>query len=345
MADGAFWQGRPTLVTGGTGFVGGRLAMRLVELGARVVCLSRGRVESSELVRSGVAQRMVMVRGDIRDREIVPALLQSHEIDTVMHLAGQAIVSVAARDPLATFEANVTGTWRLLEACRHARSVKHVVTASSDKAYGNSPSLPYTEDTPLHGQHPYDTSKACADSIARGYASSYGLRVAVTRCANLFGGGDFNFDRIVPGTIRSALRGEPPTIRSDGKFVRDFLYVDDGVDAYLTLAEQLSQRPELAGHAFNFSANEPTEVLDLVRRIVRLVGSRLEPVILNQASNELRAQHLSADKARRLLGWAPRVSLDQGLVHTIDWYRALLEEGREAAREARVVARGVSPSV
>jgi CDP-glucose 4,6-dehydratase len=338
VPNSSFWKDRPTLVTGATGFVGGRLAMKLVRCGARVVSLARGRVATSELVRSGVAEQVTLLRGDIRDRDMLESVLRRYEIDTVMHLAGQAIVSVALRDPLSTLEANVLGTWNLLEACRRAGSVKQVVTASSDKAYGTSQCLPYTEDTPLQGQHPYDTSKACADSIARAYASSYGLPVAVTRCANLFGGGDFNYDRIVPGTIRSVLRGEAPVIRSDGKFTRDFLYIEDGVDAYMALAEGLASRADLRGQAFNFSANQPTLMLDLVHHIIRLMQSTLEPVILDNASHELRAQHLCADKARELLRWSPRVSLEQGLIESIAWYREVAEAEDAEPRETQAAA-------
>lgn len=315
-----FWQDRPTLVTGATGLVGGWLVAHLVELGAEVTCLIRDWVPQSGLIRSGLHDRVRVVRGDVRDQAVLERALGEHEIATVFHLAAQTIVGVANRNPVSTFEANIQGTWALLEACRRSPTVKQVVLASSDKAYGDQEQLPYDEETPLQGRHPYDVSKSCADLIGHTYAVSYGLPVAITRCGNFYGGGDLNWNRIVPGTIRSVIRGQRPVIRSDGRFVRDYFYVEDGANAYVVLAEALAARPELAGRAFNFSNEIQVTVLDLVRAILRKMKSDLEPDIRNEASNEIVHQYLSAARARRELAWAPRFDLDEGLARTIRWY-------------------------
>lgn len=317
-----FWKDKPVFVTGATGLLGGWLVKRLVERGADVVCLVRDSVPHSELSRSGMLDRVKSVRGDVGDRELLERILSEYEIDTVMHLAAQTIVGTANRNPAATFEANIAGTWNLLEACRLSPQIKGVLIASSDKAYGAQTELPYTEQTPLQGTHPYDVSKSCADLIAQTYAHTYNLPVSITRCGNFFGGGDLNWNRIVPGTIRSLLRGEAPVVRSDGQFVRDYIYVEDGAEAYLLLAEQLAAKPELRGRAFNFSNEVQMTVLELVTQISHLMDSPLEPVVLGQASNEIRNQYLSARAAREELGWAPDFGLEDGLVRTIDWYRA-----------------------
>jgi len=319
-----FWQDRPVLVTGASGLVGGWLTRRLIEAGADVVCLVRDWVPRQELMRSNLIEKVTVVRGDLRDRDLLERALGEYEIDTVMHLAAQAIVCVANRNPISTFESNIQGTWNVLEACRRSPAVRSIVVASSDKAYGDQEILPYDEDTPLRGQHPYDVSKSCADLIAHSYATTYDLPVAVTRCGNFFGGGDLNWNRIVPGTIRAVLRGERPVIRSDGHFVRDYFYVEDGAAAYMLLAEQLSSRPELRGQAFNFSYESQVTVLCLVKEILRAMQSPLEPQVLNQASHEIRRQYLSAERARTVLGWQPIFTLAEGLARTIPWYRELL---------------------
>jgi len=321
----AFWLDRPTFITGATGLVGGWLAQRLVAAGADVVCLIRDGAPQSELVRSGLAKRVKVVRGDVRDQALLERALGEYEINTVFHLAAQTIVSIANRNPISTFESNIQGTWSLLEACRRSPAVKQAVVASSDKAYGDQEALPYAEDTPLQGQHPYDVSKSCADLIAHTYAVTYGLPVAITRCGNFYGGGDLNWNRIVPGTIRSVLRGQRPVIRSDGQYVRDYFYVEDGAAAYMLLAEALAVQPELRGEAFNFSNEIQITVLDLVQRILRLMGSDLLPEVRNEASNEIRHQYLSAEKARRVLRWVPLFTLEQGLARTVEWYQAFLE--------------------
>jgi len=320
-----FWQDRPVFVTGASGLLGSWLVRRLLKSGADVVCLVRDWVPQSELVRGALLDRVKVVRGDVRDQESVERALGEYEIDTVIHLAAQTIVGIANRNPISTFESNVAGTWTLLEACRRSPLVKQVVVASSDKAYGHHEQLPYNEDAPLLGRHPYDVSKSCADLIAQAYAVTYDLPVAITRCGNLYGGGDLNWNRIVPGTIRSILRGQRPVIRSDGKFVRDYFYADDGAAANMLLAERLAADPSLKGQAFNFSNETQVTVLELVQRILKLMDSNLEPEILNEAVNEIREQYLSAEKARGVLGWRPIFTLDEGLRATIEWYREFLE--------------------
>ena len=253
-------------------------------------------------------------------------MLGEYEIDTVMHLAAQTIVGIANRNPVSTFESNIGGSWKLLEACRRSPRVKQVIFASSDKAYGEATHLPYSEETPLAGRHPYDVSKSCADLIAQTYAHTYGLPVAITRCGNFYGGGDLNWNRIVPGTIRSILRGKAPVIRSDGLFVRDYFYVEDGAAAYMHLAEQLAERPELRGEAFNFSNEIQLTVLELVERILHVMGSTLSPEVRGEACHEIRHQYLSAEKARERLGWEPLFSLDEGLRRTIQWYESQMSE-------------------
>ncbi len=318
----SFWQDRPTLVTGATGLLGGWLVERLLAAGAEVVCLIRDSVPANRLRRDGVLNRVIVVQGDVRDQALLERVLGEYEIDTVMHLAAQTIVGVANRNPISTFESNIQGTWAVLDAARRSPRVRQIVQASSDKAYGPQSELPYTEDAPLRGAHPYDVSKACADLIARNYAVSFGLPVAITRCGNFYGGGDLNWSRIVPGTIRSILRGERPVIRSDGSFIRDYLYVEDGACAYMRLAEQLALRRELAGQAFNFSNEQRVSVLELVRLILRVMDADLAPEVRNEASNEIREQFLSAEKARRVLGWSPAFSLEAGLRKTVAWYRS-----------------------
>lgn len=317
----SFWQDRPTLVTGASGLVGGWLVRALLAADADVVCLVRDWVPQSELARTDLLDRVKVVRGDVRDQATLERALGEYEVDTVFHLAAQTIVGVANRNPVATFEANIGGTWSLLEACRRSPLVKQIVVASSDKAYGDQAILPYDETTPLQGQHPYDVSKSCADLIAHTYAVSYDLPVAITRCGNFYGGGDLNWNRIVPGTIRAALRGQRPVIRSDGHYVRDYFYVEDGAAAYMLLAEELAHRPELRGEAFNFSNELQIDVLALVQEILGLLGSSFTPDIRNQASHEIRHQYLSAAKARTLLNWQPRFDLTGGLQRTIAWYQ------------------------
>ena len=313
------WAGRPVFVTGGSGLLGGCLIARLQAAGAEVTCLLHegSKHEPPPGVRS--------VCCDLRDSSAIERELRERGIKAVFHLAAQAIVGIALKDPVATFETNLTGTWSVLDACRRAGTVEQILVASSDKAYGSHERLPYTEDSALLGRAPYEASKACADLLAQSYAGTYGLPIAITRCGNFYGGGDMNWNRVVPGTIRSLLHGERPVIRSDGRFVRDYLYIEDGAAAYQLLAEQLATDPSLRGEAFNFAGGE-IDVLGLVGRIAAAMGSQLEPVVLNQASNEIREQILSSDKARARLGWKPAYTLDQGLAKAIAWYRQYFAE-------------------
>lgn len=319
-----FWQDRPTFVTGGSGLLGGWLVRRLLQAEADVICLVRDWVPRSELLRGDLIDRVKIVRGDVRDQAALERALGEYEIDTVIHLAAQTIVGIANRNPVSTFETNIAGTWSLLEACRRSPAVGQIVVASSDKAYGEHEQLPYTEDAPLEGNHPYDVSKSCADLIAQSYAVTYDLPVAVTRCGNFYGGGDLNWNRLVPGTIRSVLRGRRPVIRSDGKFVRDYFYAEDAAAANMLLAELMATDDSLRGQAFNFSNEIQVTVLELVERILSSMGSDLEPDVRNEAVNEIQHQYLSADKARRLLGWRPLFTLEEGLRLTIDWYKEFL---------------------
>lgn len=322
----SFWDRRPVFVTGATGLVGHALTRRLIEHGAEVVCLVRDWVPQSELVRSGLIERCRVVRGDLSDRDLLERAMGEYEIQTVIHLAAQTIVGIANRNPVSTFEANIAGTWNLLEACRRSPKISEIVLASSDKAYGDQTVLPYTEETPLQGRHPYDVSKSCSDLISQTYYETYKLPLAITRCGNFYGPGDLNWNRIVPGTIRSLHFHEPPVIRSDGRFIRDYFYVEDGAFAYMTLAEAIASTPGVVGEAFNFSNEIQVDVLQLVKQIQEAMDSKLDPVILNEASHEIRHQYLDASKARKVLNWEPLFTLEGGLKETVAWYTNFLRE-------------------
>ena len=327
-----FWRGRRVFVTGATGLVGSWLTKALVERQAYVVALVRDWDPQSELIRTGTIHQVHVVNGVLEDYAALERAVNEHETETVFHLGAQAIVGTALRSPFPTMEANIRGTYNLLEACRvHADLVKRVVMASSDKAYGDTELLPYTEDMPPLGRHPYDVSKACGDLIARAYHQTYALPIAVTRCGNIYGGGDLNWSRIVPGTIRSLYQGERPIIRSDGKFVRDYLYVQDAVEGYLRTAEALD-RTAVQGQAFNFAPDQPRTVIEIVETLCRLMGREdLPPVILDQVKAEIREQYLSSEKARTVLKWSLRYGLEEGLRETIGWYLAFFT-GREQSR-------------
>lgn len=321
----SFWRDRSVLVTGATGLLGGWLTQRLLDQGAQVTALVRDWVPASEFVHAGLAERVNIVRGGLASPYLLERVLGEYEVGIVFHLAAQTIVGIANRNPLSTFESNVRGTWNLLEACRRSPLVKSIVLASSDKAYGEQTTLPYNEAMPLQGRHPYDVSKSCADLIAQSYAHTFGVPLAITRCGNFYGGGDLNWNRVVPGTIRSVVRGQRPVIRSDGKFVRDYFYVEDGAAAYMLLAQRLLEDPKIRGAAYNFSNETQISVLQLVDKILAKLNSQLKPEILNQASNEIRHQFLSAERAREELAWKPMFTLDEGLDRTIAWYRKALQ--------------------
>jgi len=315
------WQSRRVLVTGATGFVGSWLTRRLVAAGAHVVTIVCELDRRSELVRSGTMDDIVVVPGRLEDRALVERAVNEHETDTIFHLGAQTLVGTARRAPVPTFETNVQGTWNVLEAARVCGGlVRSVVIASSDKAYGEQPELPYRESMALIGRAPYDVSKACADLLSQSYHLSYDLPVTIARCGNIYGGGDLNWSRIVPGTIRAALRGERPVIRSDGTLVRDYIYVDDVVNAYLLLGES----SDLAGEAFNFSYETPLSVLEMYQAIMEAMSLDVAPLVLSQGAGEISNQHLSSQKATSVLRWKGEVDLSEGLARTVAWYEGLL---------------------
>lgn len=316
-----FWKNRNVFVTGCTGLLGSWLTKFLIERGANVTGLIRDWVPKSNLNWSGLINEINIVRGEVEDYFLLERLINEYEIDTIFHLAAQTIVGIANRNPISTFETNIKGTWNILEACRRNPTVKRIIVASSDKAYGEHKELPYKEDAPLKGSHPYDVSKSCADLIVFAYYKTYRLPVCLTRCGNFYGGGDLNFNRIVPGTIRSVILNERPIIRSDGTFIRDYIYILDAVEAYLFLAEKMDDS-SIYGEAFNFSNELQLTVLELTKKILRLVNREdLKPVILNEAKSEIRHQYLSAAKARRVLAWKPKYTFEEGLKETVVWYR------------------------
>jgi CDP-glucose 4,6-dehydratase len=320
-----YWKDKNVFVTGATGLLGSWLVKALVDKGANVVCLVRDIVPKSNLYLNGYYKKVIIVNGSLEDYFLIERALNEYEINTIFHLGAQTIVGTANRSPIATFESNIKGTWNVLEAARNSEIIERIIVASSDKAYGEHEKLPYTEDMPLKGKHPYDVSKSCADLIAQSYCNTYDLPVGITRCGNFYGGGDLNFNRIVPGTIKSVLNNERPVIRSDGGYIRDYIFIPDAVEAYLFLAEKLD-KPAIRG-AFNFSNESQVTVLDLVKMIFKLMNREdLEPVILNEAKSEIKHQYLSARKAREMLGWKPKYNLETGLRETIEWYNNFFGE-------------------
>jgi len=321
-----FWQDRRVFITGASGLVGGWLVKALLEKGSDVVILLRDWVPGSELIAAKLLEKTTIVRGDLSNSRTLERMLAEYEIQSVIHLAAQTIVPIANKNPLSTFESNIAGTWNLLEACRSIKSIRSIVVASSDKAYGDAPALPYKEDMPLRAVYPYDVSKACADMISLSYAKTFDMPIAITRCGNFFGGGDLNWNRIIPGTIRSVFRKQAPVIRSDGTLIRDYIYVEDAVSAYMVLTEALSINRDLKGQAFNFSNETQKTVLDLTKKIITMLDSSLEPMILGENDGEIEAQYLDSSKAKDMLGWAPKFGLEEGLVKTTHWYKKYFEE-------------------
>jgi len=324
-----FWQGKAVVVTGATGFVGGWTAKRLLAEGAEVTALVRDRVSRSMLIQENLLEKITVVAGDVESFPLLCRLIAEYEPHTVFHFAAQSLVGTAQKCPLNTFHTNIMGTWNLLEACR-CQAKTSLVLASSDKAYGPSKSLPYRESYPLQGTHPYDVSKTCADLIAQVYARDYGVRLAIVRCANIFGGGDTNLSRLIPGVICDALRGKKLTLRSDGAAIRDLLYVKDAADAYLRVGQLLAERDLLVGEAFNFSYEVHLTVREIVNLVLEIMGrSDLEPESRGTCHGEIAEQYLDASKAREYLGWAPRYSLREALEETIEWYSRWLNKDAE----------------
>jgi len=327
------WYGRMSklndknvFVTGASGIVGYWLTKRLNEQGANVTVLMRDFVPRSELIKSSVFGKVNLVWGELEDYLNIARTLNEYKIETVFHLGAQTIVETANDSPLSTFNSNIRGTWNILEACRNSKHVKSIVIASSDKAYGSSSKLPYTEDMPLAGSHPYDVSKSCSDLIAQSFAKTYGMPVGIARCGNIFGGNDLNFNRIVPGTIKSLLNGERPIIRSDGTFKRDYIYVKDVVDSYAVIAENL-QRKDVSGQSFNFGNDRPVAVIEIVKIIQKMMGKEsLKPVIRNKAKGEIKDQYLNSRKARKILRWKPKYTIEEGMKETIEWYRSFFRK-------------------
>ncbi len=322
-----FWKNRKVFVTGCTGLLGSHLSESLVVLGAEVTGLIRDQIPRNYLSMSNTIQRMNVVNGDVEDYDLIERILNEYEIQTIFHLAAQTIVGTANRNPLSTFSTNINGTWNILEAARRNTNITEILIASSDKAYGASVNLPYNEDTPLRGSHPYDVSKSCADLLAQSYFATYQLPVAITRCGNLFGGGDLNFNRLIPGTIRSIYNNISPEIRSDGKSTRDYIYVKDAVNAYTALAANLSTSDSIRGQAFNVSYESPMSAIDVVTTILTLTDqSNLNPKILDQAINEIPHQFPNSKKFRTILKWAPNYTFESGMRETLMWYKLFFED-------------------
>ncbi|MEA3254466.1 MAG: GDP-mannose 4,6-dehydratase [Candidatus Altiarchaeota archaeon] len=319
------WGNKKVLITGATGMLGSWIVKELLRRESTVVALVRDVDYQTEFYRSGSYLQTAVVNGSLKDFSTVERAINEYAVDTVFHLGAQTIVGAAYREPLETFDSNIKGTYHILEACRRHRDlVERVVVASSDKAYGVVDKLPYTEDTPLEGCHPYDVSKSCTDLLAQTYFHTYGMPIAIARCGNIYGSGDLNWSRIVPGTIRSLLNNQRPIIRSDGKYVRDYIYLKDVVSAYLNLAESITEK-NISGEAFNFSTESRVTVIDIVNRIRSVMGKEeLKPKILNQGLKEIREQSLSSEKAHKILGWHPEYDLGRGLSETVQWYKNYL---------------------
>ncbi len=325
MVDKNYWQDRNVLITGCTGFLGGHLTKLLVNQDANVVGLVRDRVPRADLFREGLYNKITVVNGCIEDYQLLERTINEYEIETIFHLGAQTIVRIANRNPISTFKSNIEGTWNVLEASRRNSTVKSIVIASSDKAYGTAKKIPYDETACLNGEHPYDVSKSCADLLAKSYFKTYNLPVCITRCGNFYGSGDLNFNRIVPGTIRSVIRNKNPIIRSDGSFIRDYFYIKNGASAYVHLAEKMEDT-KIHGEAFNFSNEQPLSVIEITQLILQVMGREdLKPEIRNEASNEIPEQWLSSEKAKKMLDWKAKFSIKEGLAETVEWYKELLK--------------------
>jgi len=319
------WMGMNVLVTGADGFIGSHIAKALIDKGSEVVTIVRDIKKRSNIDILGFKEKITIINGDITNYSDCERAVNEYDIETCFHIAAQAIVGTANRSPISTFESNIKGTWNVLEACRLSRTINSLIIASSDKAYGQQKKLPYTEDSPLSGYFPYDASKACAEIIARSYFMTYRLPLAITRNANTYGPADMNFSRVIPDVITRIIKNEQPVIRSDGTPKRDYMYIKDAVNAYLTLAENL-HRKEVVGQAFNFGTGKPISVLELFNKIIKLMGKDAKPKILGEAKNEIDIQYLSIQKAKNTLKWEPKYNIEQGLKETIAWYKDYLKK-------------------
>ncbi len=329
----SFWREKRVLVTGATGLVGSWLVKELINLGAEVTVLVRDLSPQTELIRSNDYKHTHVVQGCLESYADIERAISESECSVIMHLGAQAIVGIAKRSPLLTFESNIRGTYNLLEASRvHKDFIKATIVASSDKAYGTSNLLPYLEDMPLAGTEPYEVSKSCTDLLCQSYFKSYGLPVAVARCGNIYGGGDLNFNRIIPGTIKSFLLDHSPAVRSDGTYIRDYIYVKDTVQAYLVLAQAVYDG-KFYGEAFNFSPERAVTVLEIISILQKQMNCmHLKPVIENNATGEIHSQYLDSTKAQQNLGWQPAFSLEEGLMETISWYRQFFHSTKELTK-------------
>ena len=330
QSERSFYSGKSVLVTGATGLVGPYLVKSLIENGAQVTCLVRDLVPDSLFFMEGLDRKVNIARGEVEDYGSVERTVNEYEPEIAFHLGAQALVQRGVRSPVSTFRANIEGTWNVLEACRtHDKLVSAVVVASSDKAYGEQKKLPYTEDSPMQGRFPYDVSKSCADLLAQSYGATYGMPVSISRCGNFFGGGDLNWSRIVPGTLKSAYSNERPIIRSDGSYIRDYIYVKDAASAYMALGEKTGEK-KFRGEAFNFSNGQQLTVLELVRKILVAAGkSSLKPDVKNEPLYEIRKQHLDASKAGKVLGWKSGWGIEKGLKETAEWYAAYFRKAKQ----------------
>lgn len=315
-----FWRNKNVLITGYEGFLGSHLTRTLLYRGAKICGLDIRICRKQTILSYKELAKVKIIKGSVENFSLVSEIIKKHRIEFIFHLAAKSLVGECLREPIKALSTNIRGTWNVLEASRNSNTIKVIVIASSDKAYGSHTKLPYKEDASLSGSHPYDVSKSCADLIAHTYYNTYGSPVVVTRCGNIFGPGDFNFSRIIPDAVRSAIMNNKLIIRSDGKFIRDYIYVDDVVNAYLSLSEKF-QRLKLDGNAFNFSYEKPISVLELVKIIYYLTGKELNYKILDQAKYEIKKQYLLSKKAKKILGWKPRFTLEEGLKKTIEWYK------------------------
>ncbi len=321
-----FWQDRRVFVTGASGLTGGWLINELKKKKAEIIILLRDWVSNSMVLSPSEINKITIVNGDLSDPKQLERILCEYEIKNIIHLAAQTVIPIANENPLSTFESNVRGTWNLLEACRNVKGIESIVIASSDKAYGQSLKLPYKEDSPLRAIYPYDVSKACAEMVGVSYAKTFDLPIAITRCGNFYGGGDLNWSRLIPGTIRSMIRGETPIIRSNGKLIRDYIYVEDAVKAYVLLSRELSRNSKYVGEAFNFSNGIPVNVMNIVKLIIKKFKKNIEPILEDEIKGEIINQCLDPSKAKKELGWSPIFSLESGLDKTISWYKDYFNE-------------------